>query len=84
MQGDLITNSTAIAYLSGRVTEYDQMERRFGAKPLNESKAGDLIAIVWNFEAARLLDEHFNADQLQPLAEFGDDEGRVIIYRRLY
>ena len=83
MQGDLITNSTAIAYLSGRVIEYDQMERNFGAKPLNESEAGDIIAIVWSFEAARLLERHFNAGQLQPLAEFGDDEGRVLIYRRL-
>ena len=82
----LITNNSAIAYHSGRIADYDRLPRNLSEAQLQATAPGDLIAIEWRLETARLLERHFDPGQLQLLAEFSaddDEDDRVLIYRRL-
>lgn len=82
----LLTNNHAIAYESGRVVEYDRIERNLSEGALRAWPAGGVIAVELNFTMSELLAQLETAGVLQHVTLFphpADESKGIAIYRRL-
>lgn len=81
----LLTNNHAIAYASGKVVDYDKIERNLSEASLRQLPADGVIAVELNFTMSELLTRLETAGVLQRVTLFphpADDTKGVAIYRR--
>lgn len=76
----LITNNHAIAYFSGKIEDYDLIERNLNEEEILSSEVGATIAAELTFETKKLLESHNVAAKLRLLAYFPDDETQRIAF----
>lgn len=82
--GALLTNNHAVAYRSGKVENYDKIERNLTATDILQTTPGDLVVIEMNFPMEKLLDSPGLAGVLERVVAFTDDEEeRLLILRRV-
>ncbi|GJM11712.1 MAG: hypothetical protein DHS20C12_01150 [Pseudohongiella sp.] len=80
----LITNNHAIAYFSGKIEDYDLIERNLTAEEILTSDAGDTIAAELTFETRTLLERAEIAEQISLLATFPDTEApRIAVFEKI-
>lgn len=80
----MLTNNHAIAYFSGRVADYDQINRNLSEAEVLASEVGDTIAAELTFETRLLLERDSVADKLRLLAAFPDsEESRILLFERI-
>ena len=80
----LITNNHAIAYFSGKVDDYDLVQRNLSEEEILSSEVGDTIAAELTYEMRNLLEKNSIADKLRLLAYFPDAETRrIALFERL-
>lgn len=80
----LLTNNHAVAYYSGKVSEYDQVERFLTEVEIRNTNPNDLIAIEMHFEMLELV----SSNAVNPLIEFQAafpslDDQQLTIYKRV-
>ncbi|PCI75090.1 MAG: hypothetical protein COB20_13695 [SAR86 cluster bacterium] len=73
---ELVTNNHAIAYFSGKVEDYDLVQRNLTEEEILSSEVGTTIAAELTFETRNLLERNSIADKLKLLAYFPDAETR--------
>lgn len=79
----LLTNNRAVAYHSGKVTAYDQVQPRLTEQQILATAPGDIIVVEISPAIERLLAQPDIAQLLEPTATFPDArEPRMRIYRR--
>ena len=80
----LLTNNRAVAYYSGMVTEYDQVQPRLTAQQILAMTPGDLIVVETSPSIEQMLAQPDIAELLEPANTFPDaQEPRMLVYRRL-
>jgi len=80
----LVTNNHAIAYYSGKVEDYDLVQRNLSEEEILSSEVGDTIAAELTFEMRNLLEKHSIANKLKLLAYFPDAETRrIALFERI-
>ena len=80
----LLTNNRAVAYYSGMVAEYDQVQSRLTEQQVLAMAPGDLIVVETSTAVEQLLSRPEIAALLEPVIVFpGPDEPRISIYRRM-
>jgi hypothetical protein len=80
----LLTNNHAVAYFSGKVDDYDLVQRNLSEKEILSSEVGDTIVAELTFEMRRLLKKNNIADKLTLLAYFPSaDTRRIAVFERV-
>jgi len=80
----LVTNNHAIAYFSGKVEDYDLVQRNLTEEEILSSDVGDTIAAELTFETKKLLERNAVADKLKLIAYFPDTETRrIVLFQRI-
>jgi len=80
----LVTNNHAIAYFSGKVEDYELVQRNLTEEEILSSDVGDTIAAELTFETKILLESNAIADKLKLLAYFPDVETRrIVLFERV-
>jgi hypothetical protein len=80
----LLTNNHAVAYFSGKVDDYDLVQRNLSEKEILSSEVGDTIVAELTFEMRRLLKKNNIADKLTLLAYFPSaDTQRIAVFERV-
>lgn len=80
----LLTNNRAVAYYSGMVAEYDQVQPRLTGQQILATAPGDTIVVETSPAIELLLAQPEIAELLQPAATFADGENPLIqILRRI-
>lgn len=80
----LKTNNHAIAYFSGKIEDYDLIERNLSEEEILSSEIGDTIAAELTFEMKNLLEKNSIADKLKLLTYFPDTETRrIALFERI-
>ncbi len=80
----LVTNNHAIAYFSGKVENYDQVQRNFTTEEILSTNVGDTIAAEMTPLTKQILDLESVAGKLEYLAAFPDEENRrIALFRRV-
>ena len=81
----LVTNNHAIAYFSGKVEDYDLVQRNLTEEEILSSEVGDTIVAELTFETRKLLESNAITDKLKVLAYFPDTQAqRIAIFERVY
>ncbi len=81
---ELVTNNHAIAYFSGKVEDYDLVQRNLTEQEILSSKIGDTIAAELTFQTKNLLETNTIVDKLKVLAYFPSTETkRIVILERV-
>ena len=81
---ELVTNNHAIAYFSGKVEDYDLVQRNLTEEEILSSEVGNIIAAELTFETKNLLEKNIIVDKLKVLAYFPDIETkRIVIFERV-
>jgi uncharacterized protein YaiE (UPF0345 family) len=81
---ELVTNNHAIAYFSGKVEDYDLVQRNLTEEEILSSEVGNMIAAELTFETKNLLEKNTIVDKLKVLAYFPDIETkRIVIFERV-
>ena len=80
----LITNNHAVAYYSGHVENYDQVERLLDEVDITSALPNDLFAIEMHYEMIEL----FESAAMKPLLEFqaafpSVDDQQLAVYKRI-
>ena len=79
----LLTNNRAVAYASGMVAEFDQVQSRLREEQILATAPGDFIVVEFSLVNEQLLSRAGIAALLEPVAVFPDaTEARLRIYRR--
>lgn len=80
----LLTNNRAVAYHSGMVAEYDQVQPRLTRRQVLAMAPGDLVVVETSTAIEQLLSSPEIAALLEPAATFPDaQEPRMRIYRHV-
>ena len=80
----LVTNNHAIAYFSGKVEDYDLVQRNLTEEEILSSEVGDTIVAELTFETRKLLESNAITDKLKVLAYFPDTQAqRIAIFERV-
>jgi hypothetical protein len=80
----LVTNNHAIAYFSGKVEDYDLVQRNLTEQEILSSEIGDTIAAELTFQTKNLLERNTIVDKLKVLAYFPSTETkRIVILERI-
>jgi len=80
----LITNNHAIAYYSGKIPDYDLVQRNLSEDEILASEVGDTIAAELTFETRSLLETSEIAPKLKLLKYFPDNQTRrIAIFQRV-
>ncbi|MCY4356990.1 MAG: hypothetical protein OXD01_05655 [Gammaproteobacteria bacterium] len=79
----VLTNNHTIAYFSGKVAAYDEVERMLTREQVLATIPGDLIAIELFYEMTELVADPVLSPYLEPLATFPVDTPRAAVYRRI-
>tara|TARA_B110000858_G_scaffold196515_1_gene255508 strand:- start:13807 stop:15321 length:1515 start_codon:yes stop_codon:yes gene_type:complete len=80
----LVTNNHAIAYFSGKVEDYDLVQKNLTEEEILSSAIGDTIAAEFTFETKNLLDSNALAGKLKLLKYFPDAETqRIVLFERI-
>ncbi len=80
----LVTNNHAVAYFSGKVEDYDLINRNLSEEEILSSEVGDTIVAELTFEMKNLLEKDSIADKLQLLTYFPNPETRhFAIFERI-
>lgn len=80
----ILTNNHTIAYLSDRVTEYDELTRELRSSDILKLPPGTLIALELIPEIRQLVNQETVQAQIKLLAAFPDtDEPQAAIYERV-
>lgn len=84
-EGDAIfTNSSYIAYYSGRVENYDEVSRYITEHTIENAQYGTVIALMMSSSIEQQLQHNLEFQQLEALAAFPNEQDpEVLIYRRL-
>ena len=81
---ELITNNHAIAYFSGKIEDYDLVQRNLTEEEILSSEIGTTIAVELTFEMRNLLEKNTVVDRLKLLAYFPDTETpRLALFERV-
>ena len=80
----MLTNSSYVAYFSGRVADYDKVVRYLADDAIENASFGTIIALA----PARGIDEQIQHNlefrRIEPLAQFpADGEAELLVFRRL-
>ncbi|MCB1648962.1 MAG: hypothetical protein KDI25_05435 [Pseudomonadales bacterium] len=80
----VLTNSSYVAYFSGRVADYDKVVRYLADDAIENASFGTIIALA----PARGIDEQIQHNlefrRIEPLAQFpADGEAELLVFRRL-
>lgn len=80
----VVTNDNSIAYFSGRVEDYDIVQKTLSSQQILQSNAGDLIVIESNIDMQQLLSTEAIKSRIE-LVKYFPNEGdqRLLVYRRL-
>ena len=79
----LLTNNRAVAYYSGKVAEYDQVQPRLTEQQVLAMAPGDLLAVETSTAIEQLLAQPNIAELLEPVATFPNTQELLLrIYRR--
>ena len=82
--GQLLTNNRAVAYYSGMVAEFDQVQSRLTEEQIRTTGPGDVFVVETSPANALLLERPDIAEQLELVARFpGEGEALLLIYRRV-
>jgi len=76
---ELVTNNHAIAYFSGKVEDYDLVQRNLTEQEILSSEIGDTIAAELTFQTKNLLERNTIVDKLKVLAYFPSTETKHIV-----
>ncbi len=80
----ILTNNHTIAYLSDRVTEYDEVTRELCSSDILKLPPGTLVALELIPEIQQLVNQEPVQTQIKLLAAFPDrDEPQAAIYERV-
>jgi hypothetical protein len=80
----LVTNNHAIAYYSGKVEDYDLVQRNLTEQEILNSEPGDTIAAELTFETRMLLESEAIADKLRLIASFPSETNqRISLFERI-
>ena len=80
----VLTNNHTIAFFSGEVTDYDEVERIVTAEQIRQLQAGDLLVVEMISEVVALLSDSQIQRLLEPQAAFpSNSEQRVAILQRI-
>lgn len=80
----LVTNNHAVAYFSGKVEDYDLVQRNLSEGEILSSEIGDTIVAELTFETKNLLQSKAMADKLKLLASFPSNETqRILVFQRV-
>jgi hypothetical protein len=79
----LLTNNHAVAYYSGQVEDYDQVERLLVETDITSARPDDLIAIEMHYEMFELVE----SAAVKPLLEFqsafpSQNDQQLVVYKR--
>ena len=81
---ELVTNNHAIAYFSGKVEDYDLVQRNLTEQEILSSEIGDTIAAELTFQTKNLLERNTVVDKLKVLAYFPKTKTkRIVILERV-
>ncbi len=81
---ELLTNNRAVAYYSGMVPEYDQVQSRLTGQQVLAMAPGDLIVVETSLAIEQLLAQPEIAELLELGITFPDaQESRMQVYRRM-
>ena len=81
---ELVTNNHAIAYFSGKVEDYDLVQRNLTEQEILSSEIGDTIAAELTLQTKNLLERNTIVDKLKVLAYFPSTETkRIVILERV-
>ncbi len=78
----LLTNNRAVAYYSGMVAEYDQVQPRLSEQQVLSTAPGDLIVVETSAAIEALLARPAIAELVHLAAAFPAGEARMMIFRR--
>ncbi len=78
----VLTNNHTIAYFSGQVPAFDEVERILTSEQISAMAPGDLLAVEMIAEMRTLLAGPEMTEKLQPIASFPAQSPQVIVYRR--
>jgi hypothetical protein len=76
---ELVTNNHAIAYFSGKVEDYDLVQRNLTEQEILSSEIGDTIAAELTLQTKNLLERNTIVDKLKVLAYFPSIETKHIV-----
>lgn len=84
-QGDSVfTNSTYVAYFSGRVENYDLVNRYISAEDISNTPYGTIVVLTNSRSIATEIERSVAQQQLELLASYPDqDEPELVIYKRI-
>lgn len=83
--GDSVfTNSNYVAYFSGRVEDYDLINRYISAEDISNTSYGTIVVLTTSRSIDAVIARNLAMQQIELLAAYPDkDEPRVVIYRRI-
>ena len=80
---NVLTNNHTIAFFSGEVTDYDEVERIITADQIRQMQPGDLLVVEMISEVVALLEDDQIQRMLTPQTAFPSEaERRVAVYQR--
>lgn len=84
-QGDnVFTNSNYVAYFSGRVAEYDQLNRYISSQDISNTAFGTIVVLTTSRSIDAQIEENIAFQQIELVRAFPDEEEpEIVIYRRL-
>jgi hypothetical protein len=80
----LLTNNHSIAYFSGKVSEYDQVQRNLTEEAIFATGVGDTIAAELTFETKQTLEKSSVSRKIEFLTAFPNEKNqRIVLYKRV-
>ena len=80
----LATNNHAIAYFSGKVKNYDRVNRFISESEIQELELDDLLILEMNYEMTKLVDEISMRTSLELQAAFPSNQDmQLAIYKKI-
>lgn len=79
----LLTNAMSVAYDSGRVPAYDEVQRNIPEAAIDSAAPGTLLAVDMTYIMAEILERELRASRVELLQEyFNEEDLKFAIYRR--
>jgi len=83
-QGDgVFTNSSYVAYASGRVADYDQVNRYVSVQDISTTLFGTIVVLTTSHNMDAEIEKSVALQQIEAIAAYPDqDDPKIIIFRR--
>jgi len=84
-QGDSVfTNSNYVAYFSGRVVDYDKVNRYINSQDISNTPSGTIVVLTSSSSRDAEIAKNFAQQQIELVTAFPDQEDpELVIYRRI-